>query len=699
MDAHEQHDRRFHDLAEAMRAFALATTDYKRLLDIVAEQVSDLIGDGCVVMLLSDDETLLLPGSLHFRDPQISTIARELLPTGPVRVDGPTLGAHVARTGESVLLRRADAATLARELSPEYAAFVARLGVRSFIALPLVSHGRVLGIVVLLRVGDEAVPFTLEDEAVARNLAEHAALAISNAQLLESLQRELRERRRAEEEASRFAALIQHSGEFIAMAGLDGRILFVNDGGRHLLGIEPNQDLAELRLADFHTDEGMKRGPVIREKGRWQGRGQLRNVKTGELIDTQVSSFLVRDTEGNPFGFATVQQDIRETKRLETHLRQAQKMEAIGTLAGGIAHDFNNILGAILGNVELARMERGRESTSDENLNEIAKAGQRANALVKQILTFGRQQETTKLVIRLADVVKEVVSMLRSTIPASVELVTSIADGTPNVLADTTQIHQVLLNLCTNAWQALEGRPGRININLTGIVIEGESSAPESEAQPGRYACLEVTDDGSGIDAGALERIFDPFFTTKSPGEGTGLGLSVVHGIVKDHRGTISVDSKPGEGATFRVLLPAVEGDAARNTGEAASPLHGRGQHILYLDDEAPLVRTTKLLLESLGYRVTGFTRADEALEAIQGGPQQFDVVLTDLNMPGLSGLQIARLLASLRPELPVILTSGYLNDELREKAARVGVRQVLSKPSSVDELSDALRRITERAT
>jgi PAS domain S-box-containing protein len=691
-------DRRLHALSETMRAFAEATTDYERLLAVVAERMSALVGDGCLVSLLSADGSELRPASMHFRERAAEEAARRLLTLRPVDVSGPTLGARIVRTRKGVLVPRVDLDALARDVAPAYAGQATDLGVRSLLALPLELHGRVLGLVALLRMGPEDRPFSENDEAVARNLAEHAALAISNAQLLESRQRELEERRRAEGEARRFEALIQASGEFIAMAGLDGRILFINEFGRRLLGLEPEQDLASLRLADFHTDDGMKRAPILRETGRWQGPGQLRHAKTGELIDTQVSSFLVRDADGRPFGYATVQHDMRATKQLEAQLRQAQKMEAIGTLAGGIAHDFNNILGAILGNVELARLELPADHAAAASLEEIGTAGRRAMALVRQILTFGRQQEVTKRVVRLADVVTEAMALLRSTLSMNVELAVSVASDTPNVSADATQIHQVLLNLCTNAWQALGGGPGRIEVRVDAAA--SDVAAADEGPSPGRYARLCVTDDGPGMDAATIERIFDPFFTTKAPGHGTGLGLSVVHGIVKDHHGTIRVRSALGRGTTFEVWLPAVaaaaEAAAGKTAAEAAPPplerqLGGRGRRLLYLDDEPPIVKMMDRLLERLGYRVEGFTRADEAVEALRRDPAGFDVVVTDYNMPGLTGLDVAQLVASIRGDLPVILTSGYVSDELREGAARAGVRHVIYKPTTVEEMCEAL--------
>jgi PAS domain S-box-containing protein len=679
-------DHPLHALSDTMRAFAEATADYDRLLATVAERMSAHIGDGAFVAVVSDDHTVLNPAAASFRAPAADARARGFLGAGPIRLEGSTIGARVVRTRAPFRLPTVDVAALMREVTPSHAAVIRDLDVSSFLVVPLALRERVLGFISLARLGPGARPFSEDDEAVARNLAEHAALAISNAQLLQSLQRELERRRRAEESAARLGALIEHSGEFIAMATLAGDILFINRGGRQMVGLGPDEDLGRFRLSDFHTEDGMKRGPVIRATGRWQGRGQLRHLKTGELIDTQVSSFLVRDAAGEPFCYGTVQHDVRETKQLEAQLRQAQKMEAIGTLAGGIAHDFNNILTAILSNLDLARLEIERPHPAQEYLEEIAGASQRAVALVRQILTFGRERESTKRNIRLGDVVTEALSLLRSTIPAGVELTARIDAETPAVSADPTQIHQILMNLCTNAWQSLGGGPGRIAIDV------GAAPAPEGRA-PGRCARLRVTDTGHGMDGGTIERIFDPFFTTKAPGEGTGLGLSVVHGIVKDHRGTIRVDSTPGKGTTFDVLLPGVAGDDRSAAPEAEPPVGRGGRRLLYLDDEPVVVRSTEALLQRCGYDVRAFTEPHDLFETLRADPFGYEIVLTDHNMPRLSGIEVAKIVGEIRPDLPVILLSGYVPERLHEEAARAGVKQVLHKPCAVADLCAAIER------
>ncbi|MFI5365423.1 MAG: PAS domain S-box protein [Candidatus Binatia bacterium] len=383
--------------------------------------------------------------------------------------------------------------------------------------------------------------------------------------------------------------------------------------------------------------------------------------------------------------------------QLEAQLRLAQKMEALGTLAGGIAHDFNNILGAIIGNAALARQDVGSSHPAVESLNEIRKASHRAKDLVQRILAFSSEQSRPRSVILLRPVVEETVTLLRATLPAGVAIVTAFDADTPTVLADPTQIHQVLMNLCTNAWHALEGHPGRIDIHLDGVTLDAEAADAVATLRPGRFARLSVTDTGKGMNADTVERIFDPFFTTKPVGQGTGLGLSVVHGIMKAHDGAVTVASQPGSGTTFHLYFPAAAAPQPPAAPEpiAVEPVPAAGvQHVLYLDDEESLVFLVTRTLERLGYRVSGYTQAEAALAAVRADPTQFDLVVTDLNMPGISGLEVARELSRLRPELPVVLASGYITEELRAHALQAGVRQLIYKPNTVEELCDVVQRL-----
>ena len=408
-----------------------------------------------------------------------------------------------------------------------------------------------------------------------------------------------------------------------------------------------------------------------------------------------------RNAEGRVVQLVGTTQDITERRnaeaereRLEFLLRQAQKSEALGTLAGGIAHDFNNLLAVIVGNLELARQELGPDHPAQESLSEIDKASARASDLVQQILTFSRRRPQERNIIRLQEVVEESVRLLKATLPAGIELVVTCAPGTPNVLADRTQIYQILMNLCTNARHAITGQTGRIEVTLSGVDLSIEDA--HSGLPPGRYARLRISDTGMGMDAATMARIFDPFFTTKAPGEGTGLGLAVVDGIVKNHGGTIMVYSKPGRGTVFHLSLPAA-GPVVESTPEApVAPQPGGNLRILFLDDEEPLVSLAMRFLGGLGYQVRCFTRPAEALAAFRSDPARFDLAITDLNMPAQSGLEVAKELLRMRPDLPVALASGYLTAELRAEAEAVGIREFLHKPHTMRELAEMVQRLMD---
>jgi PAS domain S-box-containing protein len=412
------------------------------------------------------------------------------------------------------------------------------------------------------------------------------------------------------------------------------------------------------------------------------------------------------DLGGEKF-MLTIGRDVTEQKRatreravLEAQLRQSQKMEAVGTLAGGIAHDFNNIIGAILGNAALAREDIGSNHAARQSIEEIDKAGRRARDLVQQILAFSRKQALARSVIALGPVVEEALKLLQATLPAGVRLEAVCAPDAPNVIADQTQVHQVLMNLCTNAWHAMEGRPGHIDIRLEEVTVDAEFARMHADLRPGKCVRLSVRDTGKGMDAAMLERIFEPFFTTKAIDEGTGLGLSVVHGIVRGHGGAIVVDSTPGIGTTFQLYFPAVDAPVTVHHPAAAVSVlpRGRDQHVLYLDDDEALVSLVSRMLARQGYRVSGYTLANEALDAVRADPGGFDLVVSDYNMPGMSGLDVARELRGIRPDLPVAVTSGYITDELREKAPLAGVRHLIYKPDTVDELCEVVRRLTSEA-
>ncbi|MEW6427578.1 MAG: DUF3365 domain-containing protein [Thermodesulfobacteriota bacterium] len=381
--------------------------------------------------------------------------------------------------------------------------------------------------------------------------------------------------------------------------------------------------------------------------------------------------------------------------RLEIQLRQAQKMEAIGTLAGGIAHDFNNILTAIIGYAELAALGAQKDSPLQSHLLAVLRAGERAKELVGQILAFSRSSEQQKRPLRLHLILKEAIKLLSASLPSTIEIREEIDPDCGAVLIDPTQMHQLVMNLCTNAYHAMRETGGVLAVSLGKVRIDaGDPKATDLSLQPGAYVKIEVSDTGVGMDRETMARIFDPYFTTKPKGVGTGLGLALVHGIVKSAGGHISVYSEVGRGTTFRVYLPQLPGDVDEVEVEEAEGCPGGDERILAVDDEAEVVALEKVVLEGLGYRVTTRTGSQEALALFREDPQGFDLVLTDMTMPAITGMELAREILAVRPEMPIILCTGFSELIDREKAKGMGIRGYLMKPVRRRDLARMVRAV-----
>ncbi|WP_319586420.1 PAS domain S-box protein [uncultured Desulfobulbus sp.] len=383
-----------------------------------------------------------------------------------------------------------------------------------------------------------------------------------------------------------------------------------------------------------------------------------------------------------------------ERKRLQAQLTQAQKMEAIGTLAGGIAHDFNNILGAILGYAEMARDGSPHGSAVSKDLNKVLEAGHRAAALVKQILAFSRQNASERVALDPARIVNEVFKLLRPSLPSTIAIRQQTA-ATRSVLADPTQMHQILMNLCTNAFHAMEQTGGVLDISLSERKLSAADLGQRPGAQPGSFVVLAVSDTGPGIDPEIRERIFDPYFTTKGVGQGTGLGLSIAHGIVADYGGFITCGSELGRGTVFRVFLPAIEGAAPLEVA-ATEPVPAGKEHILLVDDEELLSEMGRTMLERLGYAVTVRTSSLDALAAFQNEPDRFDAVITDQTMPGMTGIDLARRMLQIRPRLPIILCTGYSNLVTEDQAKSYGIKGFAMKPLTKKAVATLLRTVLD---
>jgi PAS domain S-box-containing protein len=411
-----------------------------------------------------------------------------------------------------------------------------------------------------------------------------------------------------------------------------------------------------------------------------------------QVLGQQLYTVILRDV-------SELRQAQAARRALEEQLREAQKMEAVGTLAGGIAHDVNNALGSILANAALAREDLAEDHAARVSVDQVEVAAQRARAVVRQILAFSRRQTQELLVQPLAPLVAEALALLRSTLPSVVRLESEVSDPGLYVRADANQLHQVLLNLCTNAWHALRGSTGRIRVGVERVVIDAVHAQALDAIEPGPYARLWVGDDGCGMDAATRARIFEPFFTTKPRGEGTGLGLAVVHGIVHAHGGAIAVQSEPGVGTLFSIYLPealAEEGRDRAPAGDAAElAVSGQGRRVAYVDDDEMMLLVVERLLQRRGFEIDCYADPRALLDHLRSQPGRVDIVVSDFNMPVMNGIELARALADLG--LPVIVSSGYISEELRDNARAAGVSALLEKEDTLERLAPLVASVLAR--
>ena len=503
---------------------------------------------------------------------------------------------------------------------------------------------------------------------------------------------ELERSLRVSEEA--FRTVVEQAVDGIFVGSASGEILEVSDRGAAMLGMTRNEVIG-LPINQVIPPEHVDR---VADDMRRLAKGEEISVertvqrKDGGRIQVEVRARLLSDGR-----LLATWRDVSESRTMEEQLRQRQKMEAVGTLAAGIAHDFNNLLMTIRGYADMASEDLPPRHAARASVDEIRKASARATQLVRQILTFSRPATPSIESVRLQDVVDEAVSLLRATLPASVRILTHSEYGTPPVLADATQMHQVVVNLCTNAWHALNGKSGLIEIS---VALADSAKRPMPGLSPGRYVCLRISDTGRGMDTETRQRIFEPFFTTKRSAGGTGLGLSVVHGIVRNHGGGITVESLPGVGTTFFIYLPAADPGSQSNVLDDAGvdaviegPVPG-GKRVLFVDDEPALVSLAVQELQRRGHRVHGSVSASEALATVNDPNQVFDLVVSDQNMPRMTGLELLREIRLRRPGLHCILITGVVDEKVLGAAAALGVDRVVEKPVTIDELCAVIQEV-----
>lgn len=518
------------------------------------------------------------------------------------------------------------------------------------------------------------------------------------------------ERRRAEEERQKFVSLVEQTDDFIGMFGLEGKVMFVNRSGCRLVGLKPDNAPGTF-FADLYPKDSWKRlseevlPAISRGKGNWVGEAQLRHIGTHQAIDVLMNVFPVNDPEsGQLLCFAAIIRDVTERKRLEQQVLQSQKLDSIGQLAGGVAHDFNNLLTIISGYSELILSRTDPNDPVCEPVEQISRAAARAAALTRQLLAFGSRQPVEQRDVYLSDVVSNVEKMLRRLIGEDVELIISTDNRAGMMHADPGQIEQVIVNLVINARDAMpEG--GRLLIETARIDVHAESAPGPVAVAPGHYVMLAVSDTGTGMTDEVKARVFEPFFTTKERGKGTGLGLSTVYGIVQQNNGYISVQSEAGRGTTFRLLFPVVDVPpelAAGSTGpEALSSVANGDETILLCEDEAGVLGYIRYVLERQGYRVVEASNGLEAMDIIHRYPGPVHILVTDVVMPEVGGVELAAEFARIYPGRPILYMSGYADRLWLQNNSGVNfIQKPFASPvllSRIRELLDARNRVPER--
>jgi PAS domain S-box-containing protein len=570
-------------------------------------------------------------------------------------------------------------------------------GLRSCAAFPLKVGGRSIGAFALY--AEQTQYFAAEEIGVLSTLAADISFALESA-ANERERRHMEEAMRASETLR--ATIYSNVEDAIFYLAVEGpkrfRFVSVNPAFLQATGLRESQVIGQ-QVSDVIPEPSLT---LVLEKYA-QAIAQRAKVSWEEVTPYpkglrygEVSISPIFDANGQCIHIVGTVHDMTARKlaeeerlNLEAQLHQSQRMQSLGTLVGGIAHDFNNILAAISCNIDLALLEPTAQEPVRQHLVDIQKASGRAIELVRQILTFSRREQPKREVLHLREIVEEALKLLQATLPKNITLMVRCDADVPKVSADPTQIHQIIMNLGVNAVHAMRANGGTLEVNLSRCTFAAGAKEMPAELAEGNYVRLRVTDTGSGMDAGTLKRAFDPFFTTKPIGEGTGLGLSVVHGIVKSHQGGLDVQSELGRGTTFSLYFPALAIEESEPA--VAVPATGQGERVMYVDDEEALTFLVTRALSRMGYRVTGHSNSMAALQDFRSRPTEFDIVVTDISMPDLSGPELARELRLVRPDVPIVMTSGYIRPEDIEAAAQLRINQLVYKPSTVTELGQIL--------
>jgi len=517
---------------------------------------------------------------------------------------------------------------------------------------------------------------------------------------------DITERKRNEGKLSLQSEIITRMSEGVSLVGEDGLLIYTNPGFEKMFGYDSGEMIGlHVSIANApiekHPEETAKEiVNSLNDEGIWFG--EIQNIKKDGTTFWSAASATVIEHLKHGKAFVSVHTDISELKQmknekknLEVKLQQAQKMESIGTLAGGIAHDFNNIIGIILGNTELALEDVPEWNPAHESLEEVKTASLRAANIVRQLLNFSRKTDQKLQPIEIAITIQDALKFLRSTIPTTIDIEQDIQVINEIILADPTQINQIMMNLCINASHAMEETGGTLKVIVEKVIWDNISAKTYPELSPGEHIMIQVSDTGIGINPDIIDRIFDPYFTTKEVGKGSGLGLAVVHGIVKNHNGTIKVDSNPGKGSTFNILFPLATEKPMAETKTSGEFLKG-SETILFVDDEISIVKMVQRMIQRLGYKVEIATTPQDALDRFCLDPDHFNLVISDMTMPQMTGVKLSEKLMEIRPDMPIIICTGHSSLIDEEKATQLGLAAYVMKPINMLEISQTIRKVLD---
>ena len=683
------------DISERKRAQAL-TDGQRQVLEMIARGAPLTETLDTLVRVVDAQSEML--GSILLLDADGHHLRHGAAPSLPIAytaaIDGAVIGLNVGSCGTAAFTRRAvyveDIAT--DPLWRDYKDLALPHGLRACWSTPILdSSGRVLGTFALYY---RRPMLPTEKHLRLIDLAtQTAAICLIHHRQMKALR----------DSEARFRQLAESLPQLVWTTEPNGECDFLSRQWLDFTGVPLQEQLgfgwlAQIHPADRDTIMSGWRAAVTRGSDHRSEFRIRRHDGIYRWFDTRATP--VFDAAGNIIKWCGCNTDVTDRKLAAEAQLRSQKLEALGVLAGGIAHDFNNMLLVIQGNAQLAGLQTGEKHLAHTHLNEIVNASERAGDLVRRILAFSRPQKAKQKLLQLGPVIEDALRLVRPTLSATLEIRAYLSADAPAVEADVTQIHQIIVNLATNAAHAIGTRAGLMEIRLDEVEVPAEALLTgNADIRPGRYSRLSVRDNGCGMSPETLARIFDPFFTTKPVGQGTGLGLSIVHGIVQSAGGAVTVESEPDKGTTFQLHFPAAQGEVeSTGASTAAAPAQGNGQHILFVDDEDGVMRLSTRALTRLGYRVTAFNDAADALHQFRRDPHAYDAVITDLAMPGLSGFDCAREILKVRPDVPIVLASGYVRPEDELTAKHIGIRAVVGKPAALEQLGALLAEILLQA-